>query len=70
MSILNHLKNLVSPEAEDDYEEDMTSAWALPAESSARRSADREVRIRTTTQLMFTEQRPIFSAVRKRPPDM
>jgi cell division inhibitor SepF len=60
MSILNHLKDLVRPDGDeyDDYDEDMTSAWALPAEAPVRSAGDRELRIRTTTQLKVVLARP------------
>ena len=59
MSFMDNLKRWTR--SEDDYDdEDMTSAWALPERSGDRPRvrSDREVSIRTTTQLKVMIAQP------------
>lgn len=58
MNLVTNLKNWIRPGAEEaEEDEDMTSAWAQPAGGRSA-GTDREVRIRTTTQLRVIVARP------------
>lgn len=56
-NILNRFKTIVGGEAED-YDEDMTSAWTRRDGEADRGYSDREVRVRTTTQLKVVLAQP------------
>ncbi len=56
-NILNRFKTIVGGEAED-YDEDMTSAWTRRDGEPDRGYSDREVRVRTTTQLKVVLAQP------------
>lgn len=60
MSMMDNLLRWARPADAEEEDEDMTSAWALPErrEDRARNRSDREVSIRTTTQLKVMIARP------------
>ena len=57
MSLLESFKNRLYPVADENEEEDMTSAWAVTSAARSR-GADREVSIRTTTRLKVVVAQP------------
>lgn len=58
MGFVDNLKRLIRPEDAYEEDEDMTSAWAVPAGGSRRETLRKEVSIRTTTQLHVSIAQP------------